>query len=226
MLRTSILSVVFLSIGSFTQAQTPLEALHAASSDGPLYSFDMTIKTSEMTARGHIDPSQPEGQRLTIYAPDEKDWDDDFRKAAKHMDEEATGDIWCSEFAKTIPADAELVSETEHDATYKFNPLTPEDETDMGKIFRHLTGIVTIAKANPDILSLSLTAPKPFKPLPVAKLNTFKLALSCERGPDGRTYISTFDMRVTGSAMFQSFEERDYRTITNLTPVTVEDEID
>lgn len=226
MLRTSIFIAAFISTGSLAQAQTPLEALRAASSDGPLYSFDMTIETSELTARGHIDPSQPEGQRLTIYAPDEKDWDDDFRKAAKHMDEEATGDIWCSEFAETIPPDAELVSETEHDATYKFNPLTPEDETDMKKIFRHLTGTVTIAKTNPDILSLSLTAPKPFKPMPVAKLKTFKLALSCERGPDGRTYASTFDMHVTGSAMFQSFEERDYRTITNLTPVSSKDAAD
>jgi len=45
--------------------------------------------------------------------------------------ERTQGDIWCSDFAETIPASAKRVSETPASATYRFTSLPGKEEGQM-----------------------------------------------------------------------------------------------
>lgn len=197
-------------------AADPLADALSAAAEGPLYAYDMIYETGEIRATGSVDPSQPEGSRVIVKTPAKADWPEDFEEGVAEIDKDADGDIWCSQFAEIIPADAELVSETGSTATYTFQPNADPDDPDDAKFMKHIRGEVTIDTANPAITSFRMYAPKPFKPAMVAKVNTFQMTAKCTRAPDGRTYVEQFNMKVAGSAMMQSFEERMARTISNL----------
>jgi hypothetical protein len=109
------------------------------------------------------------------------------------------------------------VSETDTTATYAFQPVAVDKEDK--KVFKHLTGSITVSKQSPSILSLSMTAPKPFKPVVVAKVNSFNMTATCTPGPDGRAYLSRMDMKVSGKAMMKAFDQHTVQTISDLQPI-------
>ena len=135
------------------------------------------------------------------------------------MDKQAKGDIWCAEFGKMVPENAELVSEVNGIASYMLTPQCDPGKKDEVKLMKNLTGTIMIDTVNPAIAGFRMTAPKPFKPAMVAKVDTFDLSVSCDRAPDGRTYAKDFKMSVKGSAMMQSFEEHETRRISGLRQV-------
>ena len=198
--------------------QNPLQSALVLSADGPVYAYDMIFKTPEITAVGRVDPSAEEGKRITVTSPAPEDWPEEFAEGLAEMDKDVDGNIWCSQFADTIPASATLQEETGTTARYTFTPIPdPADENDA-KIMKHIQGTVVIDTREPAILSYQLTAPKPFKPAVVAKIETFDMRVSCARAPDGRTYVQDMSVHVAGSAMMQSFEEKMSRQITALYP--------
>jgi len=219
MSRITVTSLVTFGFIAAAHGQTPLEAALSATVDGPIYSYDLTFQNNELNATGRLDPSRPLGQRIQVDTPQEADWDDDFREAIAEMESETEGDIWCSSFAENIPADAALEEETETKAIYSFTPQANPDEPEEGKFFSKLKGRVTIDKINPAILTFQMFAISPFKPVPVAKVTAFDMTVSCARSPDGRTYGETMEVNVSGSAMFQKFEEFERRQISNLKEV-------
>lgn len=219
MSRIMATSLIAFGLAASAYGQTPLEAALAVSTDGPIYSYDLTFQDNEINASGRLDPSQPEGQRIQVDTPAEADWDDDFREAIAKMEADTEGDIWCSSLAENIPADATLEEETETSAIYSFTPQASLDEPDEGKFFSKLKGRVTIDKINPAILAFQMVSLAPFKPVPIAKVSAFEMKVSCARSPDGRTYGETMEMNVSGSAMFQKFEEFERRQISNLKEV-------
>ncbi|WP_430402248.1 hypothetical protein [Hyphomonas sp.] len=200
-------------------AGTPLEDALAAPADGPLYMFDVVVRNSDTEAMIRVDPSRPEGERLNVISPAEKDWTDDFRKLVKKMDADTDGDIWCRSFGENIPADAALVSESPTTATYTFKPRKGAKPDDLDDVYKYLTGKVVVAKDDPAILSVEMVSDKPFRPLPVAKIKSFKLNFDCARAPDGRTHIARVDVAINGSAMMNEFSESEHQTISNLQPL-------
>lgn len=217
MSRTSILCALALAATLSASADPVLEMMRSLSKDGPIYSYEMTYSDADVTANGRIDPSQPEGQRIEIYTPDESEWSKDFRDGIKDMESETDGDIWCADFAELVPADAETASEDEASVTYAFTPV-PESDADKTekKMMKQLNGSITVAKTDGAVLAFNMVLPKPYKPAMVAKINRFEMAASCDRAPDGRTYIEQFNFDISGSAMMQSFDETVSRTITQL----------
>jgi len=197
---------------------SPLAEALSAPAGQQLYAYDMTYETPEISAEGSIDPAQPRGSRVTVTSPAEDTWPKDFTKGVAAIDKHADRDMWCHQFAEMIPADADLLSETETTVTYTFQPVPDPDEEDDAKFAKYLRGEVTIDKSAPAILRFQLKAPKPFKPMVIAKVKQFEMTASCARAPDGRTYVEQFEMNVSGSAMMQKFEERVARTISNLRP--------
>ena len=173
-------------------AGTPLEDALAAPTDGPLYMFDIIIQNTDTDAMVRVDPSRPQGERLSVISPAREDWTDDFRKLVKEMDADTDGDIWCHGFGENIPASAALVSETATKATYTFKPQPG---------------------------SVEMVSEKAFRPLPIAKIKDFKLKFDCSRAPDGRTHVSRVNIDISGSAMMQGFSETERQTITNLKPL-------
>lgn len=197
----------------------PLVAALNAASDGPVYAYDMTFESSGVSASGKVDPTQPEGQRITVDSPAREAWPDGFEEDLEELDTDADGDIWCAGFAENVPDAVTLVEETEQTATYTFVPLpgADADGTDR-KVMKKLIGEITVDKTDPAILSFSMTAPKPFKPALIAKIETFDMRIQCARAPDGRTYVEEMNMAVEGSAMGQSFSESAKQAITQLFP--------
>ena len=217
MSRSVALGAIALSLSGPASADPVLDMMRSLSSDGPIYSYEMTYSDADVTARGLIDPSQPEGQRIEIYSPSESEWSKDFRDGIEEMDSETDGDIWCADFAEMVPGNVETVSEDGASVTYAFTP-NPEADADRTakKMMKQLNGSITLAKEDGAVLAFSMVLPKPYKPAMVAKINRFEMAATCDRAPDGRTYVEQFNFAISGSAMMQSFEETVSRRITKL----------
>ena len=191
--------------------------MKSLSKEGPIYAYEMSYSDTDVTANGLIDPSKPEGERIEIYAPDESEWTKDFRNGIADMEAQTDGDIWCADFAQMVPTDATATTEDETTVTYAFTP-TPEADADKNeqKMMKQLNGTVTLDKSDGSVLAFNMVLPKPYKPAMVAKINRFEMTASCDRAPDGRTYVEQFSMDIKGSAMMQSFEESVTRRITKL----------
>lgn len=220
MFRSFAVSASLIALAAPALAQSPLEQALSASADGPLYAFDLTLSSDEVDALMRVDPSQPEGERLSVISPEPEDWSEDFAKRVENMKANTDGEIWCQDFAENIPAaDAKLVSETDTTATYSFRPKPGAEPDDMGKVYKHLIGKVVVDKTAPGILNYEMVAEKPFKPMPVAKIKQFEMKVACDRAPDGRTHVVSLDVTVEGSAMMKSFSQSDRQLISNLTPI-------
>lgn len=214
-MRSFLLLPALLALPAYAeQSLSPLELARALPSEGPLYAFDMEYISTDITARGKIDPSQPEGSRINISFPAKEDWPDDFEDGLKEMDAEADGDIWCAGMLDAVPDGAELVSEDNGIARYAFKP-SPAEKRDE-KFMKHLSGTIEIDSRDGAVLAFAMTSSKAFKPNMMVKINSFAMSATCERGPDGRTYTAETTVKVSGSAAMQSFDETETRKITAL----------
>ncbi|MEM7639962.1 MAG: hypothetical protein AAF269_12980 [Pseudomonadota bacterium] len=217
MSRPLALAAFAFSFSLSAAADPVLEMMRGLSKDGPIYAYEMSYSDTDVTANGLIDPSKPEGERIEIYAPAESEWSKEFRDGIADMEAETDGDIWCADFAQMVPTDATATSEDDSTVTYAFTP-TPEADADKNekKMMKQLNGTVTLDKSDGSVLAFNMVLPKPYKPAMVAKINRFEMTASCDRAPDGRTYVEQFSMDIKGSAMMQSFEETVTRRITKL----------
>ena len=217
MIRSLSLSVFSLALALPGAADPVLEKMRALSKEGPVYAYEMAYAEGDLLATGRIDPSQPEGQRIEVLSPDESEWTDDFRDGLKEMEADTDGDIWCTDFADMVPANARLSEESEGTATYVFAPQ-PEPDAESGekKMMKKINGTITLAKSDGSVLAFNMVLPKPYKPAMIAKINVFEMDATCARAPDGRTFVEQFTFNISGSAMMQDFEESVSRTITRL----------
>ncbi|MBD3768783.1 MAG: hypothetical protein IE925_01460 [Rhodobacterales bacterium] len=197
-------------------AETPLEKALAAPTDGPAYRFDMKIDDDVLKGEAQVDPSRPEGERLTLITPDAGTLEGEAAAKYEKLKQTTSGDkIWCSSFSGNIPADAKMISESGEAAVYSFTPL-PGDDKETAKVYKHLTGRVTVSKEAPAILSFEMFSDKPFKPAMVARVDSFRMKVDCAPAPDGRTYVRDFTLDLSGNAMMQPFTQSERREITNL----------
>lgn len=217
MLRPTCLAMIAITVSLPASADPVLEMMRSLSKEGPIYSYEMSYTGADVSANGVIDPSLPEGERITIYSPDESEWTKDFREGLEEMESETDGDIWCADFAEMVPVNAELTAQDDESATYAFTPV-PTDEADKTeqKMMKKLDGTITLDKSDGSVLAFQMALLKPYKPAMVAKIDRFEMTVSCDRAPDGRTYLEEFNFDISGSAMMQSFEESVTRRITKL----------
>jgi len=198
-------------------ADTPLERALTAPSDGPEYRFELSIDADDLKGTVEVDPMRPEGERLALLSPSEADLSDAGAEMLADLKAKTKGDnIWCSGFASNIPADAKLISESGEAAVYSFQPLPGEDDETPAKVYKHLTGRVTVSKETPSILAFEMFAEKPFKPSLAAKVDAFSMKVGCAAAPDGRTYMRDFALDLSGSALMQPFSQTERRQITKL----------
>lgn len=224
-MRQYVLLTSIAVLGTLSAHADPLieQARASTNADGPLYAYEMEYSDGEVHASGKIDPSQPEGKRITVYSPRESEWDDDLREAIKSIDADVDGDIFCDDFVRQIPDTAERVNETDDAAYYTFTPSPEADADDMErKLMKKVEASATLSKADGQVLAFRMSLPKPFKPAFVAKIKTFRLDATCARAPDGRTYLEAMQLDISGSAMMQDFNQSITRRITKLLdPVTM-----
>jgi hypothetical protein len=75
LMRAACLSALsILALPAF--ADTPLERALAAPSDGPAYKFELSIDGDTLKGTAEVDPTRPEGERLTLLSPSEEELSD------------------------------------------------------------------------------------------------------------------------------------------------------
>ena len=156
-----------------------------------------------------VDQSKPEGKRVVKLNPAATGLKGDARKKADRLAEQTQGDIWCSDFAETIPASA----------TSRFTPLPGKEEGEMASACKYLTANAVIDKATGAILAFEMISEKAFKPMAAAKIEAFSMKVACAAAPDGRMHIASLKLDLNGSAMMQPLKQRETRRITNLKPL-------
>lgn len=200
-------------------ADAVLQKARSKAKDGPLYVFNVSVNDGETDFKLTVDPSKPEGKRVTKITPAPASLKGDAAKRAEALETRTGGDIWCSRFMENIPANAKRTTETDTTATFSFTPLPGKNDGRMGDAYKYLNGTVLIDKANGNVLRYEMTSPKPFKPAAVAKVDRFNFKVTCKPSPDGRTHIETLDLDLKGSAMMQAFEQKESRRVSNLQPI-------
>lgn len=216
MRRYVFASCLLLAAALPASADAVLQKARALSKDGPLYQFDMDVKDGANQFHLTVDPSQPEGQRVTQMTPALSSLKGDAAKKGKQLQELTKGDIWCSSFTENIPADAKRTSETATTATFSFTPRPGKNDSQLGDAFKHLTGKAVVDKATGGILLYEMSAAKAFKPAAVAKVDRFSMKVVCKPVPDGRTHIDTFALDLKGSALMKPFAQNESRRVSNL----------
>lgn len=221
MLRSVVLvfgSIVCLPSMAFASDSWP-QILKDATGVGiePIYTFDVNMKTKEYEANFKVDPSAKEGERIEIIGGTLKDLPRPARRAIKEIDKDMDGDIWCGNMNDIVPDKVETLKEDAQSITFGFKPLPEPDEPEDAKLMKHMRATLTVSKGeNPQVKEMHMFNEAPFKPVMVAKIDTFNMRISCEVGPDGRSYAAKSTFAITGSAMMQKLEERNSRVISNL----------
>ncbi len=219
MLRSMVVAAAAAMVADAASADALVAKAKSFDLSGPPYIFDVLIEAGQTTFRLTVDQSRPKGDRVVAMSSDPAELTGEAQKRADMLREDAQGDIWCNVFAESIPEGAKRISETETRATYAFTPIPGKDAGPFASVYRYLDGMAVLDKASGAVLAFELTASRPFKPVAVAKVDTFALKVACAKAPDGRTHIASLSFDLDASAMMQKVSERERQRISQLTPL-------
>lgn len=188
-------------------------ATQAAKSD---YAFDFELNTSKANWRARFDPAA--SPRLRLVAPRRSDLDGDQRREFDRMAEDFEGVPWCANDQMARVSDIRLLREDATSATYAFQPTRESVRGEQAQRFAdRLRGEFTILRATPDITRFRLYTPEAFSPMPLVRLDSLNVVITCQAAPNGRRYAAETTSHIRGSAFGQDFNERSVQRAQNLT---------
>lgn len=197
--------------GSALLAQA-VAATEAAKSD---YAFDFELNTSKANWRARFDPDA--SPRLRLVAPQRSELDNDQRRAFDRMAEDFEGVSWCASEGMGRVTNVRPLREDETSATFSFQPTRESVRGEQARRFAdRLRGEVTVLKATPDITRVRLYVPEAFSPMPLVRVESLNIVISCQAAPNGRRYAAETVSQVRGSAFGQAFDERSVQRARNL----------
>jgi hypothetical protein len=213
-----ISGLCFASINAYAEPWSPaLKLALSQNNRAPFYSYQLNFKSNNRTAAFAIDPTLSAGKRIIVTAPDIGKRDKDFNELTKQLEEDVTDGIWCSQFARHIPASVKLIAKTADTESYQFTPVPDAGSDSMEKkVIASLLGEVTISTDNPAVQRFSMRSTQAIKPIFFVTLSKFQLNVSCERSPDGRTYAKKQISTTRGTAMGKSIDDDEEITIADL----------
>lgn len=197
------------------ESQQVFELGKRQAKEGPEYRFDVVIESGEEVASGAVDPSAPAGQRLVLKSPAESSWSDDFKEELNEFDENVQEVLWCQSLLDDA-AGFKTVTRKGESYVYELDLAVNAKEKEEVKFARNVTSEVELSVTDGAVLRYRLHAPKPFRPVMVAKIQRFEVTIECDRSPDGRTYSKEMRADIEGKAMMKSFKETQRRSISNL----------
>ncbi|MGE0532851.1 MAG: hypothetical protein AB7G40_12830 [Hyphomonadaceae bacterium] len=197
--------------GSALLAQA-VAATEAAKSDD---AFDFELNTSKANWRARFDPDA--SPRLRLVAPQRSELDNDQRRAFDRMAEDFEGVSWCASEGMGRVTNVRPLREDETSATFSFQPTRESVRGEQARRFAdRLRGEVTVLKATPDITRVRLYVPEAFSPMPLVRVESLNIVISCQAAPNGRRYAAETVSQVRGSAFGQTFDERSVQRARNL----------
>lgn len=224
----SLLSASATAAFAFTAAADPAwpmlfreAALPALPEQAPSVSYKVELVDLDDTEAGSLEYSisAPAEQTpiVTIHSfPSDTD-EDDKQEFEEELNAEADGDIWCDDHNENVGGPITLVSENDTEAVYSFpaNPKNADDKQERKMLERSIV-TVTIDKSTKEVSHFSYELTEPFKPVIVAKINTFKMEGTCASHPAGRPVISTVKITVAGKAMGKTFSQTQVQTYSDI----------
>ncbi len=230
--RPAILLSVFLLLNSPVNAEKALEhhtaamlvaaAEKAAAHAEHHYAFTVDHWSkegdNEITAKVRFDPRGNKGERWTLLEPSHDDLGKAGRKALKAIENAETEDhpLLYDRLDEMIE-EAELAGETEAEAVF----VAQVDEDGFPK--DALEVFITLDKAGGYISRIDVKSKKPFKPMPIAKVEhlvqTQFFAAPHDGGP---AFLDRTEGIVSGEAMFRDFKSETRQTFSDIELVEVE----
>lgn len=198
-----------------------------------------------VTARLRIDPSQPEGERVTILSRSETDAKDmnnaleDLIEQIEENDLEDQADgFWCSaRDSDAFPITPENFSIIADDGGIVRLKPVPErkvqlmmGEDDLGeldgrergiakKLIDRLEGELRLDRADGHMDGMSFRMTRPMSVMLIAKIKQMAMDVDCERAPNGYPYVSRFSMYVEAGAFGQDMVNNMELSVSDLTPI-------
>jgi len=196
-------------------------ALQPPAASAHLYAYDfVSVSTGRdpSTVRGRIDPSLPEGKRVTITeAIGEKA---NAKKIDKRMEKNADGDIWCDRMSGGAAGPVRELAPRDGGRVFSFVPKAKEDaEKEEQKLYEQLTAEVLVDETTRTVREFTARLREPWKPAVIAKLDSMTMVAECALAPNGRAYMLRSTTTVAGSALGTDFDTQFTQTISNLREV-------
>lgn len=186
-----------------------------------LYAFDFADRAGgdkPTFTRGHIDPSRPKGERVTIYEAAGPGYD--VPAAKKRYERNASGDIWCDRLS--YGADGPVAEKASTDGTrlFAFTPV-PKPGAKAGErdLYKRLAAEMSVDPSTGRIRVFSAHLTKAWKPVFVARIDSVELRGACAPAPNGRPFTAELTTVMRGDILGVGQTQDVTRTITNLTPV-------
>jgi len=196
-------------------------AQQKAISEQPLssrYAFEMTYRDEDVEARAFVNPARPLGQRLSVVHPAQSDWNDEFRDMLTEFDAAPYDEFWCTDFLALLGSDTHPVAQSGNSITFAFSPQPgPDDDKEDRKFLAEMIAHLTIDQKTGAVQKFEMRNRRPFKPIFIAKIKSFRMEALCQSAPDGRSYVANLSTSLSAKIALKKVEEHEERSIFNLT---------
>ncbi|MEM9168299.1 MAG: hypothetical protein AAGC56_01495 [Pseudomonadota bacterium] len=200
---------------AFTMTYTEYDAKADEAGEGGVRDADAPPRVYKL----RFDPRRAEGERWKVIAPAPEALSKDERKSLKKLQAAPTPDEGLIYDGLVDVDDWTLVEETAQTASFSgalVDPNTPE------KIREAMAMTVDVDKAGQFVEAVRVTAVKPFKPAPIAKVTGLAQRQDyAPLEPGGPVLLRKSETRLSGKAMFQRFAKHTVTTYEDFEQVTV-----
>jgi hypothetical protein len=193
-----------------------LAAVAATQNAKVAYGFDYNFTSAQASVNAHFDPTTT--PHLHLLDADETQLRGDQRQMLNQLRQQIDGLSWCASERMGHIANAQVLREDANTATYNFQPTTDSMRGQAAQYASNLRGEVTLTKANPDVLGIRISAPRPFSPMLMTNVTRVDVAIVCALAPNGRRYAAQTTTRVSGSALGQNFDQINVQRVTSVAP--------
>lgn len=204
----SLLAALIVSTSAVGQT-SPTAALQRAIAESArqnaAFPFEIEHTFEGETLRARFTPdAQP---RLRLVSPATlSGLSEQQRTDFDYLVQSVDGVPWCANQPLRHVRDIRLAREDDRIAVYTFQP-TAESVTgeQTRQVVNHLRGEITIVKASQDVSHIRLYAPRPFRPAPIARVESYAITITCALAPNGRYYVAEQVRRVRASSFGRPF---------------------
>ncbi len=228
-MRMIVAAILISAFAAPAQALPPLleqaiAAAETAAANAPRFAFTRSVDADgDVNVAARFDPNGPEGGRWTLMRP----VDAELKKAEREVfdgiveDDEADIDAMVEEPRELIGGDVRLVREDDTLAVFETDaPDDDEGDEDYAKFKQALKAEIAVDKLCGCLVSFRLYNIASFKPAAVAKVKEFDMTISFAEAWDGGPLITRrVDQKISGSALFQKFDQTVVIELSDVAPV-------
>ena len=220
-LLTSLLAATGSSgADDFALLDQALEQADAKAYEGMRLKFVRTkLGPPDVTMSAAFDPSRESGDQWRVLSPALADRSKDQTQAIEILLEQSDADLELiidSRSASALLADdLQIKSETANDIVYEASVRNLPGAEDMSgpidpaEIAKHLKAEITIERKPVRVKGLRVFAPKAFKPIFAAKIETLDISMKVgEAWRDGPLAVTHVERVIAGNAFYVNFGEK------------------